>query len=559
MSTKIAYLLCLLFCLGACTDDRFSDSGPVIPLLPGETIPVSLALDVAPLSPPPSVTTRTDGNGSGLKASFGGMEVELSGIPVADTRTFPVIDEDRIYSLIVLQFNGTLPSSKCIKAVYQDVADGKPDLSNISFDLAGDVSISRIVVIANLSSFPGLNIPDWNTTKSKTYQDLLDLNMNQQNYQTTYPLYNYNNVNRAVMVGISDVKLEVGKLVTVVLQRNFAKASFKIDIAEHLKSKYSIWVAQLSSLPKESFLISSGRGNPFHSGMLGEDGYYESTPVPAQAGVFPQGQLDAYLPVNIHPEILTASEQTRTLLAPKGTTYLQLMGYNLSDYGAIENQVIYQIYLGGNFTTNYTISPNISYIYTIHVKDDNPLDGTIVKFVAGYWGGQLKAYNGDGGEVGATDKSAVKWQYTKRIEVYPVDVNPPVYPLPSALEMIWAPGGAVNSLNAISLINGKQNTWNIMGSKDPQRNTYQAANACFLLNNNPSSIDQLNWYLPSISQLTGTYLVASGILSSLSDKYWSSTAVGSSSIGAFYITKYGDLLQQNKTTPTSVRAVRDLE
>lgn len=554
MNGKIVFLLCFLFCVGACSDDRFSDSSPVVSPQSGEAIPVSLALDVAPLLSPLSGTTRIGADGPGLQASFSGMEVELSGTLVVNTRKLPTLAESEIYSVVILQFDGTTPQSKCVQIRYIAANGGHLDLSGFTFRDTNS-PISRIVVIANLDE-NYFNSTEWSHAGNKTYQDLLNcyLTKSKDNSNDIYPLFRApnNTVNRALMFGMIDTKLETGKLVTVVLQRIFAKASFNIEIAQKLKNKYPIWQAQLSNQPGRCYLVSAGREKPFpSSGTLDDDGYYSNSVVKAVNGVFNPDDLSAYVPVNLQPEVHTATEQTRTLLAPIGSTYLQIMGLKMSATGNIAEQVIYQVYLGSNFTTDYTISYNNFYRYTIRVKDEDPQDGTIVKFIPGYWGGELKAYDANGAAVGFKDAKAVKWQYEKQIEVYPVDL-PKVSSMPPSNEMFWGPKG--DSQNATSLTDGRMNTWNIHGTTP--KTGYEASYVCYSLNASVSSLNDLTWYQPSIAQLVGTYLVCSNLLSTLSAGYWSSTARDMPH--AYYITKYGKVAYGIKDYPYFVRAVKDL-
>lgn len=484
MNGKIVCLWCILFCLGACGDDRFSDSDPAVSPPVGEAIPVSLALDVAPLLSPLSGTTRTGAGSSGLQASFSGMEVELSGTPVVNTRGLPDLEESGIYSVVILQFDGTLPESKCVQTKYIAASGGHLDLSGFTFR-ATNAPISRIVVIANLNR-GYFDETEWSYAGSKTYQDLLNYYLSKSKDDSTdiYPLFKAsdNPVNRALMFGMTDTKLETGKLVTVVLQRIFAKASFNIEIAQELKVKYPIWQAQLSNLPGRCYLVPAGRKKPFPaSGDLGEDGYYGGSAVYAQNGVFASNALSAYIPVNLQPEVQTATEQTRTLVAPIGSTYLQIMGLKMTATGTLEDQVIYQVFLGSNFTTDYTIYSNTFYNYTINVKDDNPQDGTIVKFIPGYWGGELKAYDENGAVVAFDSENAKKWRYEKEIEVYPFDVNKVGSQPPTTL-LNWGP--KVDLQNVASLTDGRGNTWSIHGTS-PQA-TYEASYACYKLNSSVS-------------------------------------------------------------------------
>lgn len=549
MSRKIVYLLCFLFCLGACNDDRLSDSNTDVTPPPGEEVPVNLVLDVAPLSSPLSATTRTDANGAGLRASFSGMEVELTGQPDATTRQFPSLEESKIYSAVIFQFSGATARATCVQAKYIDANGGKLDLSSFTFKDTQS-SISRIVVVANVSN-DYFNIQEWNAG-SKTYQDLLNEHLKKEDY-VAYPLYTVSANNRALMFGMTDTKIETGKLVTVVLQRMLAKCSFEINIADALKQRYPVWRAQLLSLPGRSYFIASGRGVPFPSAaLLGDNGYYASSSVGANNGVFNLEDLDMYIPVNLQPDVTTATEKTRTLLAPEGGTYLQIMGLKLTSEGSIQEQAIYQIYLGSNFTTNYSISPNTYYKYKIRVKGENPEDGTLVRFIPGYWGGELKAYNATGDVVAFDSNEAVQWRYEKEIEFYPYDVNE--HGTPNDYRMHWGPQEDLSQPS--SLTNGRMNTWNIQGSSG--KKSYQASYACYKLNTGTiGSAQDLMWYQPSISQLLGTYLVCANLLSTLKAGYWSSTSYDTNN--AYYLTKYGEVRYGKKDFDYYVRAARDFK
>lgn len=554
MSGKIVYLLCILFCLGACSDDRFSDSGQTVSPSLGEAIPVSLSLEVAPLSSPLSAITRTGAGDPRLQASFSGMEVELSGTPDVNTRALPPLKESEIFSVFIFQFDGVTSSSKSVQMSYIAAGtDGKIDLSSFSFASTG-ASMSRIVVVANLSK-DYFNSTDWSGTNGKTYQELSDLFLKKTNgANDVYPLFTESgsSENRGVMFGLSDTKIEAGKQITVVLQRNFAKASFKIEIDPTLQKKYRIWQVHLANLPGRSYFLPVGREIPFPSiGSLGYNGYYETPVVSTTNGVF-TNDLSVYLPVNLQPEVETSTEQTRTLQAPLGSTYLQLIGLNMSPDGNITNQVIYQIYLGANFTTNYTISHNTFYKYTIHVNDDNPQDGTIIKFIAGYWAGKLMAYDATNGECAFGDEKAVKWRYQKQIEVYPFDLNEVGT---TSKRMYWGPDSN-GSFDATSFVDGQLNTWNIHTTTP--NSSYPASYACYLLNGQQvSSKENLIWYLPSIGQLMGTYIVCSGLLSTLSDNYWSSTSLSKPN-QAYYINKNGKVFWGAADAFLYVRPVKDV-
>lgn len=561
---KIIYSLCILFCLCACSDDRFSNPDPVVSPPAGEIISgKNLSLVISPLSSPVGKlgSTRADGSVPVLKASFSGMDVELSGSSAADTRALlPENEESKIYSVAILQFDGTSTSSVCVQATYiPENPDGKIDLTNFSFKTGNSSTVSRIAVIANLSS-DYLNLPDWNgsTQNKKYYQSLLNLFMeyNAQDTSNSYPLYKTASSKRILMFGLTDVTLEQGKLVTVVMQRILAKIQLDIKIDGTVNKNYSNWQARLMNLPKKTYLMPAGRGTTFPtSANLGSDGYYNMDAVSiSSSDTFKVESLSYYIPINIHPDVPTATTQSRTLVAPRGSTYLQIVGTK-SD-GVNMTQVIYQIFLGSNFTTNYSLSPNSNYKYTIHIRGESDQDGSIIKFIPGYWGGALKAYDKNGTLLGAIDNTtATKWRYEKKIEIYSTDIV-----LNEKTEMYW---GLSTVSNATSLWDGYQNCVEIFGLPSSGVLEYPAFNACYQLNSR-GTLASTAWYLPSISQLMATYLVSANLASTMSAAYWSSTEVVNIGLNAgknaYSLDKNGTMLESPKNTVGGifVRAARNL-
>lgn len=570
MKANILYVcsICLLLGVGGCTEDRFSEipSTPE-PVKPGQG---QLVLKVAPVLPPAPKETRGPGMGnSGLSASFPGMDVELVNETGTNTRS-SVHEDSHMHNLTIIQFEGTLPTSKSKKFWYK-VADENLNfnLDDVIFDSSSSSS-SRIVVIANTKKgffAPG---PWGNGERDYAYlmnQFYLDkfANPNEGSYSPNYPYFRNpdDDGDHTIMIGQTDVKVEADKQVVVVMSRILAKAQFNIEISQKLKDKYNIWQAQLSSVPGKCYISSIGRGTPFpNPELLGESGYFAESAVSATNGVFNPEDLKYTLPINLQPTVSTATTATRTLLAPKGSTYLQITGINMTSTGFVRGTVIYQIYLGSNFTDNFSIMPNIGYTYNINIKGESTEDGSVVKFIPGYWGGKLQAYDANGNIVSIDAPNAQTWRFEKKIEAYLRDVpRRNDAGMPGTTQMPWFINAPHNNFTN-SMTDGKDNTWKIQGGAGTP--PWAAAYGCWYLNDydnttgRPTDKEQYGWYLPAISQLLGIYLVSENQTAVLSDTYWSSTTKVGEIEKAFYISKDGEVGRAGLKDLKAVRAVRDI-
>lgn len=579
MSYKTIYSLCIFFCLYACTDDRFSSPDPVVSPSAGKIVLGNLSLEIEE----PPVLRFSDDQGSAqaagsvsvLKASFSGMDVELSGKPVADTRTLPQVDVNKIVSLAIFQFNGTSDTeSVCTKYQFLEPgADGEFDLSLFQFgEVSPDVLMTRIVVFANLpQSYFSTTIWEDRNSEENRFGKLKKLFMTHGGEQMGYPLYSKNDVTgRVIMYGVTDVHYEASKQITVVLHRVFAEVNLNISIASTISSGYK-WTAQLMNLPERCYLLPVGRPAPFPGGSaLGGDNGYYNIPI-SDPSIVPDGGSNKivfndsyYVPVNVEPDVVIATHHTRSELAPFGATYIQIVGlkFSTTNSDAISDQLIYNVYLGHNFTTNYSILPNHRYTYTINVNGKSTDDASLVKLIPGYWGGELKAYAFTEAEVASgagfpadqasrkvtvDSEDAVKWKYEYKIEAYPIDLKTKV-----GTTMAWGLTGS--SYGAISLTDGLSNNGSI-----PAAN-FNAFNNTNVLNAGADSFTN-HWYVPSIAQLMATYLVTANLYSTMSENYWSSTASDANGTDAFYITRYGIMKEHLKTDSTfcSVRPVRNLK
>ena len=74
----------------------------------------------------------------------------------------------------------------------------------------------------------------------------------------------------------------------------------------------------------------------------------------------PLNGKSSYLPVNLQQSVAISTSGTRRDNAPIGGTYLQIMGREMSPDGVgsfpvVKDFVLYQIYLGKNLTTDFSV------------------------------------------------------------------------------------------------------------------------------------------------------------------------------------------------------------
>lgn len=565
MSYKTLYSICAIFCLCACADDPLSNPDPAASPQTGEPIQATLVLTKAQLQGPGEKTIGTKNAGSApvLKASFSGMDVELSGTPAADTRAVADADADKISSAFILQFEGNAANSPCSQISYiTATSTGVIDLNSFAFKPTAS-PISRIVVIANLDA-DALSLDSWNDGYH-TYQSLLGLFVTRSNnpkissnfLSSVYPLYEGkpSNAARSLLVGFTDVKLENGKKIEVILRRIFAKAQFNITITPAMRAKYEDWTAELMNLPENNYLIPFGRSPVFPTAeMLGSNGYYskylDNAELKGLTGSLPPSYN---LPVNIYPDIPNATQETRSVLGPRNATYLQIIGSTTNEYGFTPNKVSYHLFLGSDFEGNYSISPNYKYNYTINIIGESGEDGSVIKFIPGKWGGEIIAYNSNGDRVVLGSTDARKWEYKRPMELYTSDINSITDG--GAKLMNWGNFGLPNLPGNNSLSDGFSNTREFKQNYALKYTTFTASAACTFLNNSqPKSPNE--WYLPSIRQMMAAYVVAANLKSGLSPWYWSSSVTPGNY--AYRLSRLGEVQAVLTNQQAYVRPARSL-
>lgn len=521
---QLIYVISLIILLGACTDEKYTDTLSSKGSESGELVPVELALNIQPVQSPLSSGTKAGGNAVTSTQVCKGLEITMVKTPVTRSATF----EQEIKNFWVLQFNGTAPASVLIAEQFVNSNSVREvQLNNIAVK-------SRIIVIANAAqnTFDGLTI------NSTTLADFENMGISSGN--TGFPLFNATDGNRIIYAGSTDMAVSAGKQADIRLYRTVARVKVKISLNNEMQAEgYSAWTCQFMNIPEKSFYYSVGRAAPF-PGETVKYFNYTQQPISLPATIDKQ-----YLPVNLHPPVPFTTPERRVTNAPSDATFLQIVGVEVAG-GVIVRSVVYQVHLGSNFTDDYSISPNYSYTYDIKITGESEDDSRVIKFVPGYFGGELKMYKADG-TVASTPAEAATWRYEKQIEVYVSDVNSPG-------GVKWLGEGSSMPLTTNSFTNGRQNTWAL---KD--ETGYTAMQKCISLNaTTPQTIDDMVWYMPSYGESLSIYVVGSNTLKTLPDTYyWSSTTNGTSAWGTQVWTGASEPL--SPTESYNLRCIKDLK
>lgn len=566
----LIFSICIL-CLVpvGCTDDNLisSSSTPI----PTKTVPVQLTLSTEAYNTPLAEETRTGGGKFIMSVSNPEMDIELVGTPVTRTTEVASINEENaIYNYTLLQFAGTTPDAVLYGKTPYTCPGGVIDTKTVELKLTttgpGGAAVKhRFVVIANVNTSDLISLQ----VNSSTYSDLQNLNFGGNGNQSLFPLRQMNvggvDKNTMIMCGQIDAVLATsGKQITIALQRTVAKVTFNIKTDNTNFSKFTNWDVSLMNIPNKSYFNTLGRTAIFPSPDAKNlfSAYWNKVLTTPNAGdPLPINGKSVYIPVNLQQTVTTSTLITRRSNAPLGSTYLQIMGREMAVGGTtalpvVKDFVLYQIFLGKNLTTDFSVYPNYNLTYNITLKGRVVDDSNVIRLIPGNFSGQLAAYSTtDASLPTLNDPSAIKWAYTKKIETYFTD-NP--YPWPGGggteveylgrYDLRWYVGSAYNNYGATSLTDGFANTRQLQGNTTTYIN-YPAALACYMGVNglNSAGVNQFDWYLPSIGELIGTWISSSSMVSQQSPSYWSSTALKKNVPQAFVITNEGEV----KTVPVS--------
>lgn len=571
------YIACLA--LGGCTEDNLlSDSRT---LLSTEPVTVRLTLGIDDYNTSSDGKTRTEEMPPVLSMSSPDMDVELVATPAAtraaSSPAAAITEDNAVYSYMGFQFDGTKSDGKLVEKKFFTSPDGSIQTDEVEIASTPEGVKNMIVILTNVneSDFESM------TVNSSTYADLQNLCMTLVTDDGTFPRNKVILPNGGeektgiVMCGQTAAEISTGKQVYVSLKRTVARVRFNIKTTyPHFVDVEHTWNVTLMNIPTQSYYNVTGRKAIFPLESAKEDNSHlfwtkSLATVTAANPVIKTTPL--YIPINLQQAVPTSTLKTRRDNAPSGGTYLQIIGLenkSVSDadgLNIVKDFSIYQLFLGINFTTNYSVSANYDLTYNITLKGNSPDDTNVIRLIPGYFSGELTAYNVNGVALSSvTDANAVKWKYPNKIELYFSDGY---YPAGSssgtttagATALKWYAGSApLDKQGATSLTDGHQNTALLQANGTPWED-YAAAHTCYRGTNGYGqgiSAENIHWYLPSVSELIGTWISSSSTQKQLADSYWSSTADPNAD-KAFVVTNEGKVYCDAVGNTHAVRASQD--
>lgn len=535
MKKKPIYLLCAACLAWSCTNDPTADPAGLAGTSSGELVPVSLELRMTDFAAPPTRATQNirataPGGGTAL------VDAEISA-PKPATRTggsgeFTIPDDQKVFRLDILQFNGTGTQAQLVKKATYISEDG--DYTRYEFSklelVDSDTEKNRIVILGNADPALAEKLQEKTSgTEGTKYESLLQERISRTGEtDTSFPLVPRNQTDLPVFSGMAVTIVASGSQIGVELMRNVAKVNFSFFLTEPMRKAYDEWDIVLNTIPPASFYIPQAYEAPFpelqitdpyYSRVLGKD---VASPENADTPLHLPAAENLYLPVNLQYSVPGTEVSTRYLNAPVFATSLQLLGKK-KENSSITQTVLYMIPLGANFTDDYSIRPNNAINYRITLVSDSPDDSSVVKFIAGKFAGKFEKYRNpaDGSQC---------WGYTDELEVWPTDVE---Y-VPSSGDSrdygTWVPWAVVPVANTpTGMADGLANTQTLC--KD--QNTWShpiAAYMCYRqLNGLTTPLENPApnmWFLPAIHQLVGIYVAGGSQVAAMQPYYWSSTFLG---------------------------------
>lgn len=285
--------------------------------------------------------------------------------------------EDKICNLWVIQFNGTLPSSKIIgEPTYienYDQFDG-------TVNLVATESPCAICFVANTFEGPGV----FDINARTTVEDMLNLrrvisNESQLLGSSSYTIFN----------DWMEQKIEAGSPVNVALKRNVAKVEVTVSVrGEALERNLRITNIQYSSVPSVSYYVTDrAEGSELTSPFPVLQNFSKvNYPLIAWADEDQDNSMThtVYLPVNMRGKGQGTDEKDKNKFAPDGATHL-IVNAVFGDEGQFP--ITYTFYLGEDMVSDYDLKPNHSYKYSFNINsigdadsDSRVTDWGVVKF-----------------------------------------------------------------------------------------------------------------------------------------------------------------------------------
>lgn len=537
MKKKPIYLLCAACLAWSCTNDPTADPAGLAGTSSGELVPVSLELRMTDFAAPPTRATQNirataPGGGTAL------VDAEISAPqPASRTRTggsgeFTIPDDQKVFRLDILQFNGTGTQAQLVKKAAYISEDG--DYTRYEFSklqlMDSSTEKNRIVILGNADPALAEKLQEkTNDTAGTKYESLLQERISRTGEtDTSFPLVPRNQTDLPVFSGMAVTIVASGSQIGVELMRNVAKVNFSFFLTEPMRKAYDEWDIVLNTIPPASFYIPQAYEAPFPELQI-TDPYYSrvlgvdvASPENADTPLHLPAAENLYLPVNLQYSVPGTVVSTRYLNAPVFATSLQLLGKK-KENSSITQTVLYMIPLGANFTDDYSIRPNNAINYRITLVSDSPDDSSVVKFIAGKFAGKFEKYQNpaDGSEC---------WGYTDELEVWPTDVEYTPYAGDTGDYGTWVPWAVVPVADTpTGMADGLANTQTLCKDQStwshpiPAYMCYRQLNGLTAPLENPAPN---MWFLPAIHQLVGIYVAGGSQVAAMQPYYWSSTFLG---------------------------------
>lgn len=550
MMKRPIYLFCAVCLAWSCSNDPItaeSDRAPGSPA--GEPVSIGLTLHMADFEAPPSGITRSvRATASGARCGL--VDVEISPAETApatragEGEVFVIPDDQKIFRLDILQFNGTGNNAQLIKKEVLTQAEG--DLAQYNFKDLTFISTSstvknRVVVFGNApaSLSDGMQVKAGSVAGS-TYGSLLLEKMSRtEDNASIFPLIRAGYLaDVPVFAGTTTTTVASGSQIGVELTRTIAKVNFEILISPAMKQAYTDWDIVMNSIPPASFYNPLAYEAPFPEMQITAPYYSRVMGVgiksPQDPAAKPLLKTGFYLPVNLQYQVPGTTVPNRYPHAPVNATSLQILGKKIEN-SSITQTVLYMIPLGSNFTDDYSIRPNNAINYRITLVSDSPDDASVVKFIAGKFAGKFRQYTNtaDGTEC---------WGFEDDLEVWPTDVEYKYYegdrvkehPADGATNMCWMHYNPLysGSQSTINTTDGLSNTQELCKFVDNvvAQNSWSIPTAAYMcyrqlngLTAPLATADPHMWFLPAINQLVGIYVAGGSQISTMQSRYWSST------------------------------------
>lgn len=572
MKKKTIYLFCAACLAWSCSNDPTSEADRTAGSSPGEPVPIKLELQMSDYATPtPRISRNVRAAASGTRSGL--VDVEISAIePAPGTRAdgrevFTIPDDQKIFRLDILQFNGIGKEAQLIKkeVLTQEEGDlSKYNFKNLSFIGTGSSEKHRVVVLGNApASLSGELQVKTSSAAGTTYESLLQEKMSRtQDNASTFPLISRpltggGSTAVPVFSGTTTTSIATGSQIGVELMRTIAKVNFEFLMSQAMIDAYSDWDIVLNSIPPASFYNPLAYEAPFPEMQITDPYYSRVLGAGLKSPNDPATPLlttGFYLPVNLQNSVPGTTVPNRYPHAPTNATFLQLLGKKIVD-GSITQTVVYMIPLGSNFTDDYSIRPNNAINYRITLASDSPDDASVLKFLAGKFAGKFRKFTNP---ADGTDC----WGFEDDLEVWPTDVEYVRYagdqgtdytgvgtwmPWAASMSLQKTPTGTVDGLANTRTLCTTQNNWSIPTAAYM---CYRQLNALKVLPG--PEVSQPNmWFLPAINQLVGIYVAGGSQVNTMQSYYWSSSYLGDMYQSVYRMGKDGTVEKVSTYSPGS--------